>query len=157
MNTTTAREKIGFIGLGLMGYGIAKNIVDKGYPLTFLGRKNRKPAEDLASRGAKEASTSRDVAAASDIVFICVTGSREVEAIIRGPGGLKEGLKKGSVVVDCSTSDPVSTVALAAELKALSSNKPVSESDLTIGGSFTATLPMLENSVYLLTLTPEGN
>jgi 3-hydroxyisobutyrate dehydrogenase-like beta-hydroxyacid dehydrogenase len=102
-----------------MGHGIAKNIVDKGYPLTFLGRKNRKPAEDLLGRGAKEAATSRDVAVASDIVFICVTGSREVEAIIRGPGGLKEGLKKGSVVVDCSTSDPVSTVALAAELKAL--------------------------------------
>ncbi|ESW67885.1 hypothetical protein X773_29370 [Mesorhizobium sp. LSJC285A00] len=117
MTTTAASEKIGFIGLGLMGHGIAKNIVDKGYGLTFLGRKNRKPAEDLIGRGAKEAATSRDVAAASDIVFICVTGSREVEAIIRGPGGLKEGLKKGSVVVDCSTADPVSTVALAAELK----------------------------------------
>ncbi|TGR60524.1 NAD(P)-dependent oxidoreductase, partial [bacterium M00.F.Ca.ET.194.01.1.1] len=97
MTTTAAREKIGFIGLGLMGHGIAKNIVDKGYALTFLGRKNRKPADDLLGRGAKEASTSREVAAASDIVFICVTGSREVEAIIRGPGGLKEGLKKGSV------------------------------------------------------------
>jgi 3-hydroxyisobutyrate dehydrogenase-like beta-hydroxyacid dehydrogenase len=119
MTTTAAREKIGFIGLGLMGHGIAKNIVDKGYELTFLGRKNRKPAEDLLGRGAREASTSRDVAAASDIVFICVTGSREVEAIIRGPGGLREGLKKGAVLVDCSTSDPVSTVALAAELKAL--------------------------------------
>jgi 3-hydroxyisobutyrate dehydrogenase-like beta-hydroxyacid dehydrogenase len=59
------------------------------------------------------------VAAASDIVFICVTGSREVESIIREPGGLKEGLKQGSVVVDCSTSDPTSTVALAAELKGL--------------------------------------
>lgn len=119
MTTTAARENIGFIGLGLMGHGIAKNIVDKGYPLTFLGRKNRKPAEDLASRGAKEVATSREVAAASDIVFICVTGSREVEAIIRGSAGLKEGLKQGSVVVDCSTSDPTSTVALAAELNAL--------------------------------------
>ncbi|WP_348639356.1 NAD(P)-dependent oxidoreductase [Mesorhizobium sp. M2A.F.Ca.ET.043.05.1.1] len=119
MSTTAARENIGFIGLGLMGHGIAKNIVDKGYPLTFLGRKNRKPAEDLLGRGAREAATSKEVAAASDIVFVCVTGSREVEAIIRGPGGLKEGLKQGSVVVDCSTSDPVSTVALAAELKAL--------------------------------------
>ena len=63
MTTTAAREKIGFIGLGLMGHGIAKNIVDKGYALTFLGRKNRKPAEDLASRGAVEAATSREVAA----------------------------------------------------------------------------------------------
>ncbi|UCI10184.1 NAD(P)-dependent oxidoreductase [Mesorhizobium sp. B1-1-8] len=119
MTTTDARETIGFIGLGLMGHGIAKNIVDKGYPLTFLGRKNRKPADDLLGRGAREAATSREVAASSDIVFICVTGSREVEAIIRGADGLKEGLKKGSVVVDCSTSDPTSTVALAAELNAL--------------------------------------
>jgi 3-hydroxyisobutyrate dehydrogenase-like beta-hydroxyacid dehydrogenase len=119
MTTTAARENIGFIGLGLMGHGIAKNIVDKGYPLTFLGRKNRKPADDLLGRGAMEVATSREVASASDIVFICVTGSREVEAIIRGPDGLKDGLKKGSVLVDCSTSDPVSTVALAAELKAL--------------------------------------
>ena len=47
MSTTTARENIGFIGLGLMGHGIARNIVDKGYSLTFLGRKNRKPAEDM--------------------------------------------------------------------------------------------------------------
>ena len=63
MNTTAASEKIGFIGLGLMGHGIAKNIVDKGYSLTFLGRKNRKPAEDLLGRGAAEASTPREVAA----------------------------------------------------------------------------------------------
>jgi len=119
MSTTAARENIGFIGLGLMGHGIAKNIVDKGYPLTFLGRKNRKPAEDLLGRGAKEAATSKEVAAASDIVFICVTGSREVEAIIRGPGGLKEGLRKGSVVVDCFGMPGMTGLALAAELKAL--------------------------------------
>lgn len=66
MTTTAARENIGFIGLGLMGHGIAKNIVDKGYPLTFLGRKNRKPADDLLGRGAKEVATSKEVAAASD-------------------------------------------------------------------------------------------
>ncbi len=119
MNETAARERIGFIGLGMMGHGMAKNIVEKGYPLTFLGRRNRKPADDLLARGAKEAATPRAVAEATDIVFICVTGSREVEAIVRGPGGLKEGLRKGQVVVDCSTSDPVSTVALATELRDL--------------------------------------
>ncbi|MBA3448785.1 MAG: NAD(P)-dependent oxidoreductase [Pseudaminobacter sp.] len=114
-----AGERIGFIGLGLMGHGIAKNIVDKGYGLTFLGRKNRAPAEDLIARGAVEAATPGAVAERSTIVFICVTGSKEVEAIVRGVGGLKESLKPGSVVVDCSTSDPVSTIALAAELAAL--------------------------------------
>jgi 3-hydroxyisobutyrate dehydrogenase-like beta-hydroxyacid dehydrogenase len=120
MSTTNAsNEQIGFIGLGLMGHGIAKNIVDKGYPLTFLGRNNRAPAEDLAERGAVEVSSPGDVAARSTIVFICVTGSREVEAIIRGAGGFKAALKQDTVIVDCSTSDPNSTVALAAELKDL--------------------------------------
>ena len=114
-----ASEQIGFIGLGLMGHGIARNIVDKGYPLTFLGRRNRATADDMIARGAKEVSTSREVAANSTIVFLCVTGSREVDAIVRGPDGLKSGLKPGSVVVDCSTSDPNSTIALAGELSAI--------------------------------------
>jgi 3-hydroxyisobutyrate dehydrogenase-like beta-hydroxyacid dehydrogenase len=111
-------EKIGFIGLGMMGHGIARNIVDKGYELTFLGRSNRAPAEDLARRGGREAASPAEVAADSTIVFLCVTGSPEVEAIVRGPGGLGEALKRGSIVVDCSTSDPVSTLALASELAA---------------------------------------
>jgi 3-hydroxyisobutyrate dehydrogenase-like beta-hydroxyacid dehydrogenase len=117
MTTTSDKsERIGFVGLGLMGHGIAKNIVEKGYRLTFLGRKNRPPAEDLTARGATEVATLGEVAARSSIVFLCVTGSREVEAIIRGAGGLGGALKPGSVIVDCSTSDPTSTVALAAEL-----------------------------------------
>ena len=49
-----ATETIGFIGLGFMGHGIAKNIVEKGYALTVMGRKNRAPVEDLLARGAKE-------------------------------------------------------------------------------------------------------
>lgn len=114
-----ANERIGFIGLGLMGHGIAKNIVEKGYPLTVLGRANRAPVDDMVSRGAIEVASAAEVAAASSIVFICVTGSRQVEDVIRGTGGLKQGLKPGSVVVDCSTSDPVSTMALAAELAAI--------------------------------------
>ena len=119
MSSPDQNPKIGFIGLGFMGHGIAKNIVDKGYGLTILGRVKREATDDLIGRGAVEAKTSRAVAEASDIVFICVTGSPQVEAIIRGQDGLKAGLKAGSVVVDCSTSDPNSTLALAAELTAL--------------------------------------
>lgn len=111
-------ERIGFIGLGLMGHGMAKNIVEKGYTLTVTGHRNRAPVEDLVSRGAREVATAREVAEASDIVFICVTGSPEVEAVIRGPTGLKAGLRSGALVVDCSTADPVSTIALADELSA---------------------------------------
>lgn len=111
-----AGERIGFIGIGLMGHGIAKNIVENGYPLTFLGRSKRAPAEDLVARGAVEVSTPRDVAVRSTVVFLCVTGSREVEAIIRGGEGLKSAMRPGSVIVDCSTSDPGSTLVLAQEL-----------------------------------------
>jgi 3-hydroxyisobutyrate dehydrogenase-like beta-hydroxyacid dehydrogenase len=119
MSTPPAQDQIGFIGLGLMGHGIAKNIVEKGFALTFLGRSDRAKAEDMLGRGVAEANTPAAVAAAASVVFLCVTGSRQVEEIVRGPGGLKEGLKPGSVVVDCSTSDPTSTAALAAELQPL--------------------------------------
>lgn len=116
---TTVAEQIGFIGVGLMGHGIAKNIVEKGYPLTVMGHRNRAPVEDLVSRGAREATSARQVAQEASIVFICVTGSAQVEAIVRGPDGLKTGLRKGAVVIDCSTSDPTSTAAIAEELAAI--------------------------------------
>lgn len=119
MTDLAQKPKIGFIGLGFMGHGIAKNIVEKGYALTVLGRKKREAVDDLIGRGAKEVKSAKDVAADSDIIFLCVTGSREVEAILRGDGGLKQGLKAGSIVVDCSTSDPNSTLALAGELSDL--------------------------------------
>ena len=115
-DATTAQERIGFIGLGNMGHGMAKNIVEKGYQLTVMGRRNRVPVEDLLARGATEATSAREIAERSSVVFLCVTGSGDVEAVVRAPNGLKAGLKPGSIVVDCTTSDPTSTTALAAEL-----------------------------------------
>lgn len=111
-----AKPRVGFIGLGFMGHGMAKNIVEKGYALTILGRSKRAPVEDLVGRGAVEVKSAKEVAARADVVFLCVTGSREVESILRGEGGLKQGLQRGAIVVDCSTSDPNSTLALASEL-----------------------------------------
>ena len=110
------QETIGFVGVGLMGHGMAKNIVEKGYPLHVVAHRNRAPVDDLVARGAKEAKSVRDIAAECSVIFICVTGSPEVEAAINGADGLKGALKRGSVVVDCSTSNPVSTVALAEDL-----------------------------------------
>lgn len=112
-----AKESIGFIGLGLMGHGMAKNIIESGYPLTVMGHRNRKPIEDIIGRGATEVKSAKEIAENASIIFLCVTGSAQVEAIVRGEDGLKAGLKKGSVVVDCSTADPNSTLALAAELE----------------------------------------
>lgn len=126
-----SREQIGFLGLGLMGHGMAKNIVEKGYALTVAAHRNRAPLDDLVGRGATAAATAREVAERSSIVFLCVTGSREVEAIIRGPNGLKAGLKPGSVIIDCSTADPTSTVALAAEL----AEAGIGYADAPLGGT----------------------
>jgi 3-hydroxyisobutyrate dehydrogenase-like beta-hydroxyacid dehydrogenase len=109
------KEKIGFVGVGLMGHGMASNIVGKGWPLTVLGHRKREPVEDLKRRGASEAKNARELAEACDIVFLCVTGSPEVEAIVNGPDGLAAA-GKPLLIVDCSTSDPSSTMRLAAEL-----------------------------------------
>lgn len=124
-------ERIGFIGVGLMGHGMAKNLAEKGHPLTVLGHRNRAPVEDLVRRGATEATNAAQIARDSDIVFLCVTGSREVEALVCAPDGLKAGAHEGLIVVDCSTSDPNSTLALAAELNALG----VAFCDAPLGGT----------------------
>lgn len=108
-----AAEKIGFVGIGLMGHGMAKNIVDKGYALTVYARKDSDALTDLTARGAARADSLADLARASDIIFLCLTDSPTVAAVI---AGLKPGLAKGAVIVDCSTSDPVVTAQLAADL-----------------------------------------
>src|SRR2546430_10959182 len=123
--------RVGFIGVGLMGHGMAKNLVNKGHALTVLGHRNRAPVDDLVKRGAVEAKSAADVAGRSDIVFLCVTGSAEVESLVRGPAGLASGARQGLVIVDCSTSDPSSTLALAAELKA----QGVAFADAPLGGT----------------------
>ena len=109
------KERIGFIGVGLMGHGMAGNIIDKGWPLTVMGHRNREPVEDLKTRGAQEAASPKDVAQQSDIVILCVTGSPQVQSIIQGPDGLAAA-GKPLLIVDCSTSDPSVTIKLAAEL-----------------------------------------
>ena len=58
----SSKPRIGFIGVGLMGHGMAKNILQAGYPLTIMGHKNRKPVTDLVKRGAKEAKTAAALA-----------------------------------------------------------------------------------------------
>ena len=125
------KPRIGFIGIGFMGQGMAGRILDGGYPLTVMAHRKREALEALVKRGAKEAATPADVARASDIVFLCVTASPQVEAIVRGPQGIKAAARKGLIVVDCTTANPVSTAALAAELAPLG----VSFADAPLGGT----------------------
>jgi 3-hydroxyisobutyrate dehydrogenase-like beta-hydroxyacid dehydrogenase len=110
--------RIGLIGAGLMGHGIGKNIVEKGFPLAVLGHRNRAPVEDLVSRGAVEATDIPDLVSRSDIVIVCVTGSPQVEDLVQRDRGLLAASREGLLVVDTSTSEPDSTLRLAALLAA---------------------------------------
>ena len=120
---SSKKQRVGFIGVGLMGHGMAKNIVEKGYPLSIIGHRNRKPVNDLVKRGAREAKSPAEMAKNSDVIFLCVTSSVQVEDLIRRKDGIKAGAqarsKGGLIIVDCSTADPNSTIALAEELAPL--------------------------------------
>ncbi|MEX0960641.1 MAG: NAD(P)-dependent oxidoreductase [Burkholderiales bacterium] len=113
-----ANRKIGFIGVGMMGHGMAKNLVEKGFPTVVLGHRNRAPVDDLVERGAQEAKDVAGLMANAEIVFICVTGSPQVEDLVYRKGGILESAKSGQIIVDTSTSQPFSTLKIAAELKA---------------------------------------
>ncbi len=106
------RPRIGFVGIGLMGHGIAKNLVTKGYPLALKLHRNREGAQDLLAAGATEAASHAELARGSDIVMLCVTGAPQVEEVVFGPGGLAEGAKEGLVIVDTSTSEPATTTKM---------------------------------------------
>jgi len=107
------KEKIGFIGVGLMGHGAAKNILEGGYPLTLLGHRNRQPVDDLVGRGAIEATSPAALVEACDIIFLCVTGTPQVEDIVYRENGLLAGMSEGKVVLDMTTAIPDSSIRVA--------------------------------------------
>jgi 3-hydroxyisobutyrate dehydrogenase-like beta-hydroxyacid dehydrogenase len=107
--------RIGFIGAsGLMGHGMARNLQLKGHQLALTAHRNRDRLADLLGAGAREYASPRELAAESEIVFICVTGSPQVEAVVGGPDGLLAGARSGLLIVDSSTSEPDSTARLRA-------------------------------------------
>lgn len=107
---------IGFIGLGLMGHGIAKNIRNGGYDLLVKGNRNRTPIDSLLNLGAQEIQSPREMAGQCDIIHLCLSTSTQIEATMHGENGILAGASPGLVVVDTSTADPSSTEALAARL-----------------------------------------
>lgn len=107
------KTQLGLIGVGLMGHGIASNLLAHGYPLTVLDHPGNQPLDALLAGGARTAATPADVARASACLILCVTGSPQVEAVLTGQDGALEGLAPGSVVIDCSTALPNSTVRMA--------------------------------------------
>ncbi|RFC62805.1 NAD(P)-dependent oxidoreductase [Fulvimarina endophytica] len=112
------KPAIGFIGVGYMGHGMAKNLIRKGYHVSVLGNRNRKPVEDLVSIGAREAESPRELAETSSIVHLCLSNSSQVEAVMDGENGLLAGAHEGLIVIDTTTADPDSTLALAERLGA---------------------------------------
>lgn len=107
---------IGFIGLGFMGHGMAKNIIKSGYELWVLGNRNRIPVESLVGMGAREAASPKDMAEKCDIIHLCLSNSPQVEAIILGENGIISGSRNGLIVIDTTTADPASTLSLAEKL-----------------------------------------
>src|SRR5204862_5303996 len=112
----TTLPRIGFIGIGMMGHGMAKNLLAKGYGLTFKAHRNRERLPDLIAAGATEAQTPAAVARGADIVFICVSSSPQVEEIVFGGDGLAQAAHDGLMIVDTSTAEPSSTARIRAEL-----------------------------------------
>ncbi|QNI02408.1 NAD(P)-dependent oxidoreductase [Halomonas sp. SH5A2] len=112
----TTSRKVGIVGVGLMGHGIANSLLRAGHEVCFLEHSGNQPVDDLMASGATALSSGREVAQNADVVILCVTGSPQVEAVLFEPNGVLEGLKPGSVVVDCSTALPSSTETVAAKV-----------------------------------------
>lgn len=111
-------ERVGFAGLGTMGASMAANLARAGAPLAVWNRTPGKAAA-LLELGAQEAASPAALAAASDVVLICVSDTPDVEAVLFGPDGVSQGIRPGSLVVDFSTISPSSTVAFGERLAEL--------------------------------------
>ncbi len=107
-------EKVGFIGLGIMGKPMARNLMEAGYELVVYNR-SREKADELAEEGATAAASPREVAEQSDVVVTMLPDSPEVREVVAGEDGVLEGIEEGSLLVDMSTISPVVTEELAAE------------------------------------------
>ncbi len=110
-------RKIGFIGLGIMGKPMSKNLIKAGHELTVYDVVEA-PVRELQSLGAKTARSSKEVAANTDLIISMLPDSPDVEKAAFGPGGIFEGIRSGSTYIDMSTISPVTTKKLAEEAKA---------------------------------------
>ena len=109
------KERVGFVGLGLMGKPMAANIMKAGFPVTVYNR-TRTKAEELAGQGAKVAGSPKEVAAQSDVTVTMVSDSPDVEEVILGANGVIQGVQHGAAVIDMSTISPQVTQEIAEAL-----------------------------------------
>jgi 2-hydroxy-3-oxopropionate reductase len=113
-----AQPKIGFIGLGIMGKPMARNLMKAGYSLVVHNR-SRAKVDELAKEGATAASSPKDVAAAVDVIITMLPNSPDVEVVALGPNGIKEGAKRGQLFIDMSTINPIVSQQIAKELSSV--------------------------------------
>jgi 2-hydroxy-3-oxopropionate reductase len=135
-------EKVGFIGLGIMGKPMAKNLMDAGYELSVHNR-SREPVDELAEDGAAAASSPKEVAESSDVIVTMLPDSPQVEEVVSGEDGVLEGIGEGALLVDMSTISPVVTEELAEKVKergASMLDAPVSGGDV---GAIEGTLSIM--------------
>ncbi|HWP59115.1 MAG TPA: 2-hydroxy-3-oxopropionate reductase [Candidatus Acidoferrales bacterium] len=107
-----ANPRIGFIGLGIMGKPMARNLMKAGYPLVVHNR-SRAPVEELAQEGAEAVGNAKEAAARSDVVITMLPDSPDVEMVYEGADGILAGAKPGSLLIDMSTISPVVARKLA--------------------------------------------
>ena len=135
-------ERVGFIGLGIMGKPMAKNLMDAGYDLTVHNRSPQK-AQELGEQGATVAESPRGVAHDSDIVVTMLPDSPQVREVVTGEEGVLEGINEGSLLIDTSTISPVVTEEIAEAVKekgASMLDAPVSGGDV---GAIEGTLSVM--------------
>lgn len=114
---TARTERIGFIGLGVMGRPMAGHLLAKGYPLVVHSR-SRGPVEALVAAGAREARSPAEVARQSDVIITMLPDTPDVERVLTGPNGVLEDIHPGALVIDMSSISPVAAAALAARVAA---------------------------------------
>jgi 3-hydroxyisobutyrate dehydrogenase len=110
-------EKVGFIGLGIMGRGMTRNLLKAGFEVMVWNRTASR-MEELAAEGAKPSASPADLASKCDLIITCVSDTPDVEQVILGEQGVIHGAKAGSLVIDMSTISPQATREIATQLKA---------------------------------------
>jgi 2-hydroxy-3-oxopropionate reductase len=109
-------EKVGFIGLGIMGGPMAQNLMEAGYELVLYNRTPEK-AEEIAGDGSTVAESPKEVAESCDLIVLMLPDSPQVEEVVEGEDGVLEGLEEGALIVDMSTISPVVTRELAEKIE----------------------------------------
>ncbi|MEO5732169.1 MAG: NAD(P)-dependent oxidoreductase [Rubrivivax sp.] len=106
------QQHIGFIGIGMMGHGMARHLLANGFGLRFMVHRNRSTLQDLLDAGAREVASHSDLVQGADAVVLCVTGTPQIESILLGDDGLLAHAAPGLLIIDCSTAEPSSTTRM---------------------------------------------